>query len=104
MLYIDTHCHIDGTEFDEDRSEVMARAREAGCAAICVPAIDAASTHRIVDLCRQHPGYLFPMAGLHPEEVRADWPEQLDAVRGFLTPHPFHHRHRRGGARLLLEP
>ena len=79
--YIDTHCHLDGQEFDTDRADVMLRAQEAGCAAILLPAIDLPSTQRIVTLCRQHPAYLFPMAGLHPEEVKADWQEQLAAIR-----------------------
>lgn len=30
MPFIDSHCHIDGPEYDADREEVIARAREAG--------------------------------------------------------------------------
>ena len=30
MNFIDTHAHLDGTEFDTDRDEVVARAREDG--------------------------------------------------------------------------
>ena len=40
MTYIDTHIHLDGEEFDADRDETVSRAREAGCAAMFVPAID----------------------------------------------------------------
>jgi len=84
MEWIDTHCHIDGHEFDTDRQQVIDRARQAGVGAVCVPAIDAATSERILALCRQHPGYLYPMTGLHPEEVRADWPQQLAAIRPLL--------------------
>lgn len=84
MHYIDTHCHLDGEEFAQDRDTVMARAREAGCAAIFLPAIDLPSSQRILSLCQQHPDYLYPMIGLHPEEVRADWREQLLAIRALL--------------------
>lgn len=80
-MFIDTHCHLDGEEFDEDRVEVMQRAREAGCSAIFLPAIDLASSQRILNLCQQYPDYLYPMVGLHPEEVRADWREQLEAIK-----------------------
>ena len=31
---IDSHCHIDGEQFDADREEVVRRAREAGVAAM----------------------------------------------------------------------
>src|SRR5829696_4456367 len=33
-MFIDSHAHIDGEEFDADRGEVVARAREAGVRAI----------------------------------------------------------------------
>ena len=81
--FIDTHCHLDGKEFDADREEVMQRAREAGCKAIFLPAIDLPSSERIINLCQQHPDFLYPMVGLHPEEVRADWREQLALIREY---------------------
>lgn len=34
MIIVDSHCHIDGPQFDEDRDEVVARAWEAGVAAM----------------------------------------------------------------------
>lgn len=34
MIFIDSHCHIDGEAFNEDRDEVVARAREAGVKAM----------------------------------------------------------------------
>jgi TatD DNase family protein len=84
--HIDTHCHIDGEEFDEDREAVITRAREAGVCKVMVPAIDLASSERIIKLCSQYPDYLYPMVGLHPEEVRADWREQLAAIKSHLEP------------------
>jgi len=84
MEWIDTHCHIDGEEFAEDRELVIERAREAGVGKVFVPAIDLPTSERIIDLCRQYPDYLYPMVGLHPEEVRADWREQLSAIRNLL--------------------
>jgi len=86
MKWFDTHCHIDGTEFDADRETVIQRAREAGVAKLLVPAIDLASSERIVSLCTQYPDCLYPMVGLHPEEVRADWREQLAAIKSLLEP------------------
>lgn len=92
MEWIDTHCHIDGEEFDADRDAVLERARETGVSKIFVPAIDLASSKRILTLCQQYPDYLYPMVGLHPEEVRADWRDQLAAIKALLpspnTQHP----------------
>ena len=85
MEWIDTHCHIDGEEFAEDRGAVIERAREAGVGKVFVPAIDLATSQRILQLCTQYPDYLYPMVGLHPEEVRADWRDQLTAIRDLLS-------------------
>ena len=86
---IDTHCHLDGEEFREDLEAVIARAREAGVVAIGVPGIDLKSCETIPALCSQYPGYCYPMLGLHPEEVRADWKDVLmaiaPAVRGAIA-------------------
>ena len=87
IQFIDTHCHLDGEEFAEDREQVVARAKEAGVSAIFLPAIDVKSCQTVLDTCRQYPGYCYPMLGLHPEEVRADWQEQLAEIKNiFLSP------------------
>lgn len=82
---IDTHCHLDGEEFHEDLDAVMTRAREAGVTAIGVPGIDLKSCDTVLEVCRRYPGYCFPMLGLHPEEVRADWREVLARIKPFLN-------------------
>lgn len=66
---IDTHSHIYEPEFDADREAVVQRAREAGVECILLPNINAGSITPMLDLCRRHPGYCFPMLGLHPEDV-----------------------------------
>lgn len=85
-MFIDTHTHLDGEEFATDRAEVMARAREAGVSKVFLPAIDIKSTEAILDVCRQYPGYAYPMVGLHPEEVRADWRDVLAQMKQYLKP------------------
>ena len=78
---IDTHTHLDAEEFNEDRAEAFARAREAGVGKVFLPAIDVKTTHAVLALSREYPGYAFPMIGLHPEEVKEDWKEQLAELR-----------------------
>ena len=55
IQYIDTHCHLDGEEFAEDREEVVARAKAAGVSAIFLPAIDVKSCQTVLDTCAQYP-------------------------------------------------
>ena len=84
--FIDTHCHLDGEEFAQDRDEVVQRAREAGCAKIFLPAIDIASCKTVLDVCTHYPDYCYPMLGLHPEEVKGDWREQLANLKDIIYP------------------
>lgn len=88
-MFIDTHAHIDGPEFNEDREAVIVRAREAGVGAIFVPAIDLSSLASVLAVCRQYPGYLFPMLGLHPEEVRSDYRDVLAKLKELIPTAPF---------------
>ena len=85
---IDTHCHLDGEEFAADRDEVVARAREAGVSKVFVPGIDLKSCQTVLGTCRQYPDYCYPMLGLHPEEVRADWRDVLVQLKSSIFPLP----------------
>ena len=84
---IDTHTHLDAEEFDEDRAEAFARAKEAGVGKVFLPAIDVKTTYAVLELSRQYPGYAYPMIGLHPEEVKEDWKKQLVELREILDSH-----------------
>lgn len=83
--FIDTHAHLDGTEFAEDRATVVQRAKEAGASQVFIPAIDLPSLDTVMDFCRQFPDFAYPMVGLHPEEVKADWQEVLSAMHPHLS-------------------
>ncbi len=75
--FIDTHAHLDGEEFRNDLPEVILRARQAGVRKVFLPAIDLPSVDSVLDVCRQYPGFAYPMIGLHPEEVGPEWPDVL---------------------------
>lgn len=82
--FIDTHTHLDGEEFATDRPEVIARAKTAGVGSVFIPAINVKSVATVLDVCHRYPGYAYPMIGLHPEEVREDWADQLDTMQTML--------------------
>ena len=84
MQFIDTHCHLDGEEFRDDLDAVVTRAREAGVAAIGVPGINLESLDNVLELCRRYPYFCYPMLGLHPEDVKADWRDVLAAIKPAL--------------------
>ena len=84
---IDTHCHIDEEAFEPDREEVIARQQQSGVQAMIVPGVNVASINSVMELCHAHPGYCYPALGLHPEDVKDDWREQLAAVEAAIRAH-----------------
>ncbi len=71
-MFVDSHAHIDGTEFDGDREEVIQRARDAGVSAILN--IGTGDPHsgaleRAVKLAEQHAD-IYTAIGTHPHDAR----------------------------------
>src|ERR687893_1852651 len=71
-MFVDSHAHIDGEEYDADRDEVVARAREAGVRAILnVGTGDphAGSLERAVETAERYEG-VYAAVGVHPHDAR----------------------------------
>ncbi|MFM7221850.1 MAG: TatD family hydrolase [Bacteroidota bacterium] len=81
---IDTHAHLYAKEFDEDRNEMIQRARLAGVQRVYLPAIDSATHPALLELCRTHPDFCHPMMGLHPCHVDDDFTTELSIAREYL--------------------
>ena len=77
---IDTHCHLNFTSYDDDRAEVLARARDAGVKHIIIPAIDLPSCDQAIELADQHEG-VYAAAGIHPNSCRNFAPSHIDQLR-----------------------
>ena len=78
---IDTHCHIDDPQYADELDAFLAAQRADGVESILVPGVEAATTQDVLDVCAKYPGYLFPALGLHPENVKEDWREQLAVIK-----------------------
>ncbi|MGA2413248.1 MAG: TatD family hydrolase [Candidatus Sulfotelmatobacter sp.] len=70
-MFVDSHAHLDGKQFDSDREQVIARAREAGVETIVAigngdgpPEVD----HGIL-LAEKYP-FIYATIGIHPHEAR----------------------------------
>jgi len=74
---IDSHAHLDGVKFADDREDVLRRAREAGVVATLTIGVDLASSERAVALATAH-DELYATVGVHPHDAArfddADWP------------------------------
>ena len=84
ISFTDTHTHLDGEEFANDLPDVVQRAKDAGVSRVLIPAIDLKNVDSVVKLCYSYSGYAYPMIGLHPEEVKADWEGVLHEMKKIL--------------------
>ncbi|MGD8275682.1 MAG: TatD family hydrolase [Thiohalocapsa sp.] len=86
MHLIDTHCHLDVSDFDADRDRVLAQCREAGVRDIVVPAIDRAGWPKLLALCADQ-AMLHPALGMHPVFMDRHADADLPALEAALAEH-----------------
>jgi TatD DNase family protein len=67
-LLIDSHAHIDLAEFNKDRDQVMARARERGVRAVINVGLDAESSRKSLEMAQKYED-VFVAVGCHPHEA-----------------------------------
>jgi len=83
---VDSHCHLDDKQFDPDRDEVIARAREAGVERMMAigtgsgpPDLEAA-----LRLARQH-DFIYATVGVHPHDAAKATPETFAAMNALAA-------------------
>jgi TatD DNase family protein len=79
-MIIDTHCHVFWKSFDQDRAEVLARARTAGVLRMIVVGTDLETSLAALQLCAEDED-LFPTAGIHPHDSKDAGAQTLDRIR-----------------------
>lgn len=82
-MLLDTHCHLDASEFDGDREAVVAAARAAGVAGILVPAVEVANFAAVRALARSHADVVYAL-GIHPMYVDRAADDACDRLRAAL--------------------
>jgi TatD DNase family protein len=89
-MITDTHTHLYSEQFDEDRQEMMQRAKDAGVSRFFIPAIDASHTDSMIKLENEFPNDVFLMMGLHPSSVKENYLEELAHVREWIDKKAFY--------------
>jgi TatD DNase family protein len=72
VTFIDSHCHIDGSEYDADREEVIARARDAGVSTMLNVGTgdpNSGAFERAVELAEKH-SEIYAAVGVHPHDAK----------------------------------
>lgn len=77
---IDTHAHIHDKEFDLDFNETVLRAKAAGVSEIWLQGTDETSFFKMRKAKNNYPGYFKLFAGIHPEELKKDFKQQISLL------------------------
>jgi len=89
-MITDTHTHLYSEQFDEDRKDMIQRAKDAGVSRFFIPAIDSSYTERMFDLEKNYPKDVFLMMGLHPTSVKENYKEELAHVKEWIDKRNFY--------------
>jgi TatD DNase family protein len=73
-MITDSHAHVYYDRYDDDRDQVLARARAAGVERMIVVGTDVASSRAAFELAARERG-LFPTAGIHPHDAAESTPD-----------------------------
>ena len=88
-MITDTHTHLYSEQFDEDRNEMILRAKNAGVSRFFIPAIDSSTSEAMFQLEKNYPKDVFLMMGLHPTSVGENYKEELEFVKNWIDKRPF---------------
>jgi TatD DNase family protein len=83
MHLFDTHAHLDQPEFDDDRADVIARARAAGVQNVIAIGISADTSQVCVDLAADHEG-IFAAVGMQPNYLVDSKPGDWDRIAALV--------------------
>jgi TatD DNase family protein len=81
---VDVHAHLGDAAFDEDRIEVLKRARDKGVRGVIAVGETLAEAERNLTLADRFPGEVWPCAGLYPTHLSM---QQADEVLAFIRRH-----------------
>jgi TatD DNase family protein len=85
MILTDTHTHLYYETDDIKRAELIERCKENSVTRLFLPNVDRSSLPLVTSLVHSFPDICFPMRGLHPCSVKADWEDELRAIKAAVN-------------------
>jgi TatD DNase family protein len=85
VMWIDSHCHLDASEFGPDRLDVVARAKAAGVRLMVIPAVEVANFDAVRELA--HATDSVYALGIHPLYADRSADDALDRLQAALQLH-----------------
>jgi len=84
MVFIDTHTHLFGEEFNDDIELVIERAKQLNVHKMLLPNIDIESIGAMKACAERFPNHCFPMIGIHPCSVNENYKNELEVIKSEL--------------------
>ena len=81
MILTDTHTHLYYETDTEKQAALIDRCKAADVDRLFLPNVDASSVPLVISLTQTYPEMCFPMLGLHPCSVKADWEQELNTIQ-----------------------
>lgn len=89
MILTDTHTHLYSEQFNDDIDTVIDNCIDKGIERLFLPNIDSNSIDGMMLLGEKYPNNCFPMMGLHPTSVAANYKQELALVEAWLNKYKF---------------
>ena len=80
MILTDTHTHLYYETDPEKLADLMQRSLDNKVCRLFLPNVDSESIPLVFGLSERYPDHCFPMLGLHPCDVKANYKEELDSI------------------------
>jgi len=80
MILTDTHTHLYYETDPEKLSDLMQRSLDNKVCRLFLPNVDSESIPLVFGLSELYPEHCFPMLGLHPCDVKANYKDELDCI------------------------
>jgi len=85
-MFIDSHAHIQLSQFNRDRDAVLKRAHDSALSAMLVIGFDVETSRGAVELAEKHEN-IYATVGMHPHDAKDLTPDALQTFRD-LAAHP----------------
>ena len=79
-MLIDTHCHLDASEFDADRDAVIKAASQQDVEMMVIPAVEKNNFDHVIQLAQKHANCAYGL-GIHPMYVQNAKPEDIATLK-----------------------
>ena len=88
-MLVDSHCHLDFPDFQDDQADVLARAKDAGVQQMLTICTQVTKFDQVLAIAQAHP-HIHCSVGIHPHEADSEPETQAQTLLDLADAHPDH--------------